>query len=85
MTGSVNADPLSLIMRETMKCPTCGKETNWHDEPKGTFCSERCKLIDFGRWADEEYRVPLENNQAIENIDLPDAPARSSDDGFARN
>jgi hypothetical protein len=46
---------------------------------------ERCKLIDFGRWADEEYRVPLENNHSIENIDLPDAPAHSSDDGFARN
>jgi hypothetical protein len=22
------------------------------------FCSERCKLIDLGRWLSEEYRVP---------------------------
>jgi hypothetical protein len=22
------------------------------------FCSERCKLLDLARWADESYRVP---------------------------
>jgi endogenous inhibitor of DNA gyrase (YacG/DUF329 family) len=22
------------------------------------FCSERCKLVDLGRWLSEEYRVP---------------------------
>jgi endogenous inhibitor of DNA gyrase (YacG/DUF329 family) len=24
------------------------------------FCSERCKLIDLGQWANEGYRVPGE-------------------------
>jgi uncharacterized protein len=24
------------------------------------FCSERCRLLDLGRWLDEEYRVPAE-------------------------
>jgi len=43
---------------ETMKCPTCGKPTEWTDNPNRPFCSERCQLIDFGRWADEEFRVP---------------------------
>jgi uncharacterized protein len=41
-----------------MKCPTCGKPTNWKDNPFRPFCSERCKLVDFGRWVNEEYRVP---------------------------
>jgi endogenous inhibitor of DNA gyrase (YacG/DUF329 family) len=41
-----------------MKCPTCGKPAEWQDNPYRPFCSERCKLIDFGRWANEEYRVP---------------------------
>jgi uncharacterized protein len=40
------------------KCPTCGKPVEWQDNPWRPFCSERCKLIDFGRWTDEEYRVP---------------------------
>jgi endogenous inhibitor of DNA gyrase (YacG/DUF329 family) len=22
------------------------------------FCSERCKLIELGRWADEAYNIP---------------------------
>src|SRR6266436_8727785 len=40
------------------KCPTCGKPAEWQDNPWRPFCSERCKLIDFSRWANEEYRVP---------------------------
>ena len=43
-----------------MKCPNCGQPTKWQDNPHRPFCSERCKLIDFGRWANEEYRVPAE-------------------------
>jgi endogenous inhibitor of DNA gyrase (YacG/DUF329 family) len=42
------------------KCPNCGQPASWQDNPHRPFCSERCKLIDFGRWANEEYRVPAE-------------------------
>jgi uncharacterized protein len=41
-----------------MKCPTCGKPAEWKDNPYRPFCSERCKLVDLGRWVNEEYRVP---------------------------
>jgi endogenous inhibitor of DNA gyrase (YacG/DUF329 family) len=41
-----------------LKCPTCSKPAEWQDNPWRPFCSERCKLIDFGCWANEEYRVP---------------------------
>ena len=41
-----------------MKCPNCGKPVEWKDNPARPFCSERCKLIDFGAWANEEYGVP---------------------------
>jgi len=40
-----------------LKCPTCGKETQWENNPTRPFCSERCKLIDLAKWADEEYRI----------------------------
>lgn len=30
------------------------------------FCSERCKLIDFGAWADEEYTLPTQETQLSE-------------------
>jgi endogenous inhibitor of DNA gyrase (YacG/DUF329 family) len=26
--------------------------------PQFPFCSQRCRLIDLGRWLGEEYRVP---------------------------
>ena len=41
-----------------MKCPTCGKEATWQDNPFRPFCSERCKLVDLGKWVNDEYRVP---------------------------
>jgi endogenous inhibitor of DNA gyrase (YacG/DUF329 family) len=49
-----------------MRCPNCGKPAEWQDNPHRPFCSERCKLIDFGRWANEEYRVPAEPAPDVE-------------------
>ncbi len=40
------------------KCPTCSKQVDWQDNPFRPFCSERCKLLDLGKWVSEEYRVP---------------------------
>ena len=48
------------------KCPTCGKQIEWQDNPWRPFCSERCKLIDFGRWANEEYCVPGQKIDPVE-------------------
>jgi len=41
-----------------MKCPSCDKPVQWQDNTFRPFCSERCKLVDLGRWVNEEYRVP---------------------------
>jgi uncharacterized protein len=38
-------------------CPVCKKKTRWEDNPFRPFCSERCRLIDLGRWAAEDYRI----------------------------
>jgi endogenous inhibitor of DNA gyrase (YacG/DUF329 family) len=40
------------------KCPTCNKQVEWQDNPFRPFCSERCQLVDLGKWVSEEYRVP---------------------------
>jgi endogenous inhibitor of DNA gyrase (YacG/DUF329 family) len=40
-----------------IRCPICQKENDFFAEPVGPFCSERCKLIDLGKWLGEEYRV----------------------------
>jgi Uncharacterized protein conserved in bacteria len=44
-----------------VKCPTCGKEVEYTGNEFRPFCSERCKLIDFGAWAEGEYALPAEN------------------------
>lgn len=40
-----------------IRCPICKKKTTWEENPWRPFCSERCKLIDLGKWATEEYRI----------------------------
>ena len=44
-------------MPSLIKCPICGKENDYFAEPLGPFCSNRCKMIDLGKWLGEEYRV----------------------------
>ena len=45
------------MKNSTIKCPTCGKEARWKDNCFRPFCSERCRLIDLGKWASEEYLI----------------------------
>jgi endogenous inhibitor of DNA gyrase (YacG/DUF329 family) len=45
--------------KPVVACPQCGEEVEWSENsPFRPFCSERCKLIDLGQWANESYRVP---------------------------
>jgi hypothetical protein len=47
-------------MSRVVSCPRCGKSVEWTPENRyRPFCSERCRLIDFGAWATEKYRVPV--------------------------
>ncbi len=53
-----------------VKCPRCGKDTEYYDNEFRPFCSERCKLLDFGAWANEEYNLPSETSSMTdEEID----------------
>lgn len=40
----------------TLRCPTCRAEVASRD-PEFPFCSERCRLIDLGKWASGAYRI----------------------------
>ena len=40
-----------------LHCPTCKKPVKSQDS-EFPFCSERCRLIDLGKWAGGDYRVP---------------------------
>ena len=43
----------------TVRCPSCGEPVEWVPENAfRPFCSARCKGLDLGAWAAEEYRIP---------------------------
>ena len=45
-------------MAVVVDCPTCGKQVEWKtDNPSRPFCSDRCKQIDLGAWAEEKYTI----------------------------
>ena len=49
-----------------IRCPICKKEAQWEDNPFRPFCSERCRLIDLGKWASEDYRIAGEKKDFTE-------------------
>ena len=53
------------------RCPTCKKEAIKDGNRAFPFCSERCQMVDLGRWLNEEYRIPGE----------PAVPDESKKDG----
>jgi endogenous inhibitor of DNA gyrase (YacG/DUF329 family) len=50
-----------------MRCPICKKIVQEPAQPEERsslpFCSERCKLIDLGRWLDGKYQIPVSEEQ----------------------
>jgi hypothetical protein len=39
-------------------CPVCDAPVDLSATPTVPFCSDRCRLIDLGRWLDEAYGLP---------------------------
>ena len=53
------------------RCPVCDASVNIEATPTVPFCSERCRLIDLGRWLDEAYCLP-EQKQSEDDEDEGD-------------
>ena len=46
------------------RCPVCDAQVDLQTTPTVPFCSDRCRLIDLGRWLDESYGVPQKKQPA---------------------
>jgi endogenous inhibitor of DNA gyrase (YacG/DUF329 family) len=56
-------------------CPRCGTQVPWRPESEHRpFCSERCKTVDLGAWATEQYRVAAEEQEEDEADTPPTEP-----------
>ena len=52
------------VVARIVRCPQCGKSSEY--SPRNSFrpfCSERCRLIDLGDWAEGRYAVPAEPHE----------------------
>ena len=54
-------------------CPICGKPAIQKFQP---FCSERCSLVDLGRWLGDGYRIPTAESPK----DASDAPSQGAEE-----
>jgi endogenous inhibitor of DNA gyrase (YacG/DUF329 family) len=64
------------------RCPICAKTyviCTIDELPTFPFCSERCRLIDVGRWADGRYVVPGEPATAEPAAGADQRPADEAD------
>ena len=65
-------------MGASMRCPICNNPVEQPREgeapaaPSSTryfpFCSERCKLIDLGRWLGGRYQIPADDDEDAADV-----------------
>jgi len=61
--------PSKIYMK--ILCPTCKKSIDYDiNNVARPFCSEKCKLIDLGAWASEEYQILGNDNESEYNKEI---------------
>ncbi len=60
------------VVARIVRCPHCGKSSEYSARNSfRPFCSERCRLIDLGEWAEGSYKVPTEPHEMTpEEVEL---------------
>ena len=68
-------------MAKALHCPTCKKPVDLTSE-NVPFCSDRCRLIDLGKWASGEYRItsPILDPDLLEDLERGHMPQRERGD-----
>ena len=64
----------TAMPKRRLKCPTCKKQEVGAAEPDFPFCSERCRLLDLGKWASGGYVIssPVPDNEESVRDSNPD-------------
>jgi uncharacterized protein len=60
-----------------LDCPVCKKPVESR-APDFPFCSERCRLIDLGKWASGAYVISSPTQDVSDSV--PDSPQKPSDE-----
>jgi hypothetical protein len=61
---------MSQAKQKILRCPIC-RTIVALDDPNVPFCSDRCRVIDLGKWASGGYRIssPILDPEVLEDID----------------
>jgi uncharacterized protein len=64
--------------RTALKCPSCKKRVVTATDADFPFCSERCRLLDLGKWASGGYVIssPVRDNEESVRDSSPDDESR---------
>ena len=62
-----------------VQCPTCKKRVK-RTNPDFPFCSERCRLIDLGKWASGQYVVSSPVTDISDEAELQNFPGPDDED-----
>jgi uncharacterized protein len=67
--------------KKTLRCPIC-KTIVPIDSPDVPFCSDRCRVIDLGKWASGEYRIssPIVDPEVLEDLNQEVLRRHQADD-----
>jgi endogenous inhibitor of DNA gyrase (YacG/DUF329 family) len=66
---------------QSLRCPTCRALVLAGDEDF-PFCSERCRVIDLGKWASGAYKIstPINDPEMLESLAEEGAQGPKSED-----
>ncbi len=66
---------------KSLRCPSCGTLV-LPAEADFPFCSDRCRLIDLGKWASGAYRIssPVHDPELLDELDGLQSAQRSESD-----
>jgi endogenous inhibitor of DNA gyrase (YacG/DUF329 family) len=59
----------------SLVCPTCGRAFSSDQSSSLPFCSQRCQLVDLGRWLDEDIGLPHEGDPGDAPVEYRDPDA----------
>jgi len=65
----------------SLRCPTC-KNIVLRSDEHFPFCSDRCRLIDLGKWASGGYRIssPVLDPELLEEVEPPPQSKTAEDE-----
>jgi uncharacterized protein len=67
--AALNEMPAKKKSAKLLRCPGCGALVRAGDEDF-PFCSDRCRMIDLGKWASGAYRIssPVLDPEVLEDL-----------------